>query len=145
MKPRNTTTTKLGMRSGQTLVEFAMVATVFFALLFGIMQMAELVFSYNTICDAAREATRAAIVHGGSSALDSTIQQAAINAAPSLNLTTSNVQVSFPADVNVPSGIDAKVVITYTSPIKLLAFLLPRGQAAPTFKLTATSQMPVSQ
>lgn len=132
------------MQCGQALVEFAVVGTLFFALMLGIMQMAELIFSYNTISDAAREATRAAIVHGETSSLDSTIQQVAINAAPSLNLTAGDVAVSFPTDVNVPSGIDAKVVITYVSPIKLVALLLP-GHHTPSFTLTATSQMPVSQ
>lgn len=144
MKQSNATISKPAMQCGQALVEFAVVGTLFFALMLGIMQMAELIFSYNTISDAAREATRAAIVHGETSSFDSTIQQVAINAAPSLHLTTGDVAVSFPTDVNVPSGIDAKVVITYVSPIKLVALLLP-GHVTPSFTLTATSQMPVSQ
>lgn len=48
--------------AGQALVEFALVAPVFFAILFGLVDGARLVFAYNTLSDAAREATRLAAV-----------------------------------------------------------------------------------
>ncbi|MFZ0658862.1 MAG: TadE/TadG family type IV pilus assembly protein [Candidatus Binataceae bacterium] len=136
---------------GQSMTEFAGVALLFLILSFGIMQVSELVFAYNTVCEAAREGTRAAIVHGegtGSantiSADKSAIQTAAMTAATNLGLSTADVTVTFPTDNKIPSGIDAKVVITYPYPFKLFSFILPKG-ANNTFTLTGTSQMPVSQ
>jgi hypothetical protein len=67
-----------------------------------------------------------------------------MTAATNLGLSTADVTVTFPTDNKIPSGIDAKVVITYPYPFKLFSFILPKG-ANNTFTLTGTSQMPVSQ
>jgi Flp pilus assembly protein TadG len=48
-------------RSGQSMVEFAVLAPVFFMLLLGTIDLGRAVYIYNTISDAAREGTRAAI------------------------------------------------------------------------------------
>lgn len=47
--------------SGQSMVEFAVLAPIFFLLLLGTIDMGRAVYIYNTISDAAREGTRAAI------------------------------------------------------------------------------------
>jgi Flp pilus assembly protein TadG len=47
--------------SGQSMVEFAVLAPVFFLLLLGTIDLGRAVYIYNTISDAAREGTRAAI------------------------------------------------------------------------------------
>lgn len=47
---------------GQDLVEFALIMPVVFALLFGILEFALVLFSYNTISDAAREAARWGVI-----------------------------------------------------------------------------------
>ncbi|HVH64985.1 MAG TPA: TadE/TadG family type IV pilus assembly protein [Candidatus Acidoferrum sp.] len=47
--------------SGQSMIEFALLAPVFFLLLLGTMDLGRGVYIYNTISDAAREGTRAAI------------------------------------------------------------------------------------
>src|SRR2546426_11181416 len=47
--------------SGQSMVEFAVVSPVFFLLLLGTIDLGRAVYIYNTISDAAREGTRAAI------------------------------------------------------------------------------------
>lgn len=47
---------------GQALVEFALVLPVFFVLVFGLVDGARLVFSYNTVAQAARNAARVAAV-----------------------------------------------------------------------------------
>jgi Flp pilus assembly protein TadG len=137
---------------GQAAAEFATVLMLFLILTFAIIQMAELVLAYNTVCEAAREGARAAIVHGegtGSTKTvnteKSSIEDAAVAAALGLGLSASDVTVSFPTDNKVPSGIDAEVVVTYTYPFKLFSFLLPSGAKNPSLILTATSQMPVSQ
>jgi Flp pilus assembly protein TadG len=128
--------------AGATMVEFGLVAVAFFLLIFGIIQMALAVFAYNTVCSADREAVRYAMVHGPSSAnpaTNSQIQQVAINAAPSLQLSTSNITVSWPSDANLPSIKDAQVKISYNYRFQI-PFMSPV-----TLKLTATSQMLVSQ
>ena len=47
--------------SGQSMIEFALLAPVFFLLLLGTMDLGRGIYIYNTISDAAREGTRAAI------------------------------------------------------------------------------------
>lgn len=51
----------LRRRSGQSMVEFAVLAPVFFLLLLGALDMGRAVYIYNTISDGAREGVRAAI------------------------------------------------------------------------------------
>jgi Flp pilus assembly protein TadG len=129
-------------RAGQTMVEFALTATVLVLLIFGLINMAILVYNYNTACSAAREAVRYAIVHsptGPNPATTAQIQQVAINYAPALNLTSSNITVSWPADSNLPSQDDAKVAISHNYNLQIP--FLP----SITVTVTSTSQMLVSQ
>lgn len=49
------------------MVEFALVAPVFFLLLFGIIEAGRFIVYYETLSNAAREGTRYAIVHGSNS------------------------------------------------------------------------------
>jgi Flp pilus assembly protein TadG len=49
---------------GSTIVEFALASTILFAVLFGIFETSFALYSYTYISDAAREATRYAIVRG---------------------------------------------------------------------------------
>jgi hypothetical protein len=55
-------------KSGQALVEFALVAPFFFLLLLGIIEGGRLVFHYHTLGNATREGARYAIVHGANAA-----------------------------------------------------------------------------
>lgn len=52
---------------GQALVEFALVAPLFFLLLFGIVEAGRFVFYYETLNNATREGARYAIVNGANS------------------------------------------------------------------------------
>ncbi len=52
---------------GQALVEFALVAIVFFIFVFGMIDAGRAVWNYNTLAQATREGTRYAIVHGSDS------------------------------------------------------------------------------
>jgi Flp pilus assembly protein TadG len=55
-----------GARSrGQALVEFALIAPLFFLLLFGIIEAGRFVFYYEILNNATREGARYAIVHSG--------------------------------------------------------------------------------
>jgi len=51
----------LRKHSGQSMVEFAVLAPIFFLLLLGTIDLGRAVYIYNAISDAAREGTRAAI------------------------------------------------------------------------------------
>lgn len=50
---------------GQALLEFAVVLPVFLAIFFGIVDFGRVVWANNSLTNAASEATRFAIVHGG--------------------------------------------------------------------------------
>ncbi|HEY7936168.1 MAG TPA: TadE/TadG family type IV pilus assembly protein [Candidatus Limnocylindrales bacterium] len=52
---------------GQAMVEFAIVAPLFFLMLFAIIEFGWYVYQVQTLNDAVREATRYAIVHGSTS------------------------------------------------------------------------------
>jgi len=128
--------------SGQAMVEFAGVALTFFALLFGIFEMGIVVYRYNTVCQAAREAVRYAVVHSPTSQNPATKDQivgVAVNYAPFL--AAGEVTVNFTPDTNphLVNQTDAVVSIshTYIQNIPLMS--------AVTLTLTSSSQMLVSQ
>jgi Flp pilus assembly protein TadG len=128
--------------AGQTMVEFAMVASVFLLLMFGVMQMALTVYNYNIVCSAAREAVRYAMVHSPNSSNPATsaqIQQVAINSAVSLNSSNLSISVSWPADANLPLQKDAQVKVSYVYQLQI-PFMTPVS-----LTLASTSQMLVSQ
>ena len=128
--------------AGQAAPEFAMIATVLFLLTFAIMTLGSAVFSYNTMSNAAREAVRYASVHSSSSAVpatDSQIKQVAKDYAQGLNLSDSDVTVSWLADPNKGMRSDAQVQISYTYNLKI-PFM-----SAVALNLSSTSRMLVSQ
>jgi Flp pilus assembly protein TadG len=142
MKMRIASLSSTRTLAGQTMVEFAMVASLFLLLLFGIMQMALTVYNYNTVCSAAREAVRYAIVHSPASANAATtaqIQEVAINNAVGLNSSQLAVTVSWSADARLPLQNDAQVKVSYQYQLNI-PFLSPV-----TMTLASTSQMLVSQ
>lgn len=51
----------------QSLVEFALVAPLFFLLVFGLIEGARLAWTYNTLTNATKEGSRYALVHGARS------------------------------------------------------------------------------
>ena len=124
------------------MVEFALVSTILFLVFFGLMDFAYAVFSYNTICSAARTAVRYAIVHGSTSPSPATtaqIQQVAVDAAPGVTLALSDVTVTWPADPNLPSQKDAQVQISHSHRM-IIGYMVPD-----TMTLGSTSRMIVSQ
>jgi Flp pilus assembly protein TadG len=50
---------------GQSLVEFALVLPIFLAILIGMVDIGRAVWANNAVANAAREAARWAVVHGG--------------------------------------------------------------------------------
>jgi Flp pilus assembly protein TadG len=128
--------------ASQTMVEFALVASVFLLLIFATIQVALTVYNYNTVCSVARETVRFAMVHSPASAnpaTNSQIQQIAINNAVGLDPSRLTVTVTWPADANLPLQKDAQIGISYQYQLNI-PFLAPVS-----LTLTSTSQMLVSQ
>ena len=129
--------------AGQAATEFAMIATVLFLLMFGLMTLGSAVYSYNTISSAAREAVRYAAVHSATSAVPATndqIKQVAKNYAQGVSLADTDVTISWPADPNPDMRLpDAQVQISYTYNLRI-PFMSPVSLG-----LSSTSRMPVSQ
>ena len=110
-----------------------------------IIEMAMVVYSYNTISHAARECVRYAIVHsptGPNPATTSQIKSIAVGYAdlPAPNqLIPGDVTVTWPADPNLPSQQDAQCSISLNYSLRI-PFLPSK-----TLPLTATARMLVSQ
>jgi Flp pilus assembly protein TadG len=87
--------TALGSRRhrsrGQALVEFAIVLPIITLVVLGLFDLGRAVFSYNTLAQAARQANRTAIVDQDSDR----VTAVAIDAAPTIGLSASNVTVCF--------------------------------------------------
>ena len=132
---------------GQTMVEFAVCAVVLLMLLFGIMDFGRMLYAYDFVDNAAREATRYAIVHGNSSlkpASASDIQAFVSSMALGLNAKAcSSAPTALCATTtwtpdNKP-GSSVQVVVKYN--FKPLVPFLPSAMMS----LSSTSQMIISQ
>jgi Flp pilus assembly protein TadG len=139
---------------GAELVEFALSATILFAMIFGIIQFSLLMFAGNFVAIAAQQGTRYAMVRGS----DWTIPCAAVSSYdcevntptmvqnyilsqphPGLNLKASNITVTWPTTtasgatcVQYSQGCQVEVKVSY--PFKLS---IPLFSAS--FPLTSTS------
>jgi Flp pilus assembly protein TadG len=98
---------------GQGLVEFALIFPLLILLIVAVFDFGRLVFAYNDITNAAREAARVGIIDQTAT----TIQNEAIDQATSLGLTSASVDVKFcNADASVctttkPTNLDALVQV----------------------------------
>lgn len=90
---------------GATLVEFAIVATIFFTSLFAVIEFGRLFWTHNALKDAARRGARYAIIRKNDSAGITAVKNMVVYGDPNANpatatplvngLTTSNVQVDY--------------------------------------------------
>jgi Flp pilus assembly protein TadG len=76
---------------GQALVEFAVVFPVMALIIMGVLDLGRAIYTYNTLAQSARVATRTAIVNQTTSV----VRTDAIASAPTLGLTDANVDVCF--------------------------------------------------
>jgi hypothetical protein len=98
---------KLRKETGAAMVEFAIVAWVFFLLLFGVIEFARLLFTYNTLTEVVRRGARVAAVCPPN---HPAIKRVAIFGNPSTgttgtilpNLTTANIQLRYLNSSNTP-------------------------------------------
>jgi Flp pilus assembly protein TadG len=130
---------------GQGLVEFALIFPVMILILVGIFDVGRLIFAYNDITNAAREATRLGIVNQTIGA----IQNEAINQAETLGLNTGQVDVKFcdlagtTCTTTKPTDLDAfvKVQVSYS----WTAITPVVGNIIGPVTVTAVSQMPIER
>ena len=133
---------------GQGLVEFALVVPLVTFLIFGVLDFGRAVYTYNTVSQAARSAGRKALVDQNRT----DVRNAAIAAAPTLGLKSTNVAVCFKVPDSAERDCDeafvdtcprsqrlvgclaiVKVTATYRPITPILAQIFPQ------FTLTATS------
>jgi Flp pilus assembly protein TadG len=142
---------------GSSIVEFAMASIILFTLVFGVMAICLALYSYNVVSEAAREATRYAIVRGSAcnSFTDCNVDQTGLQTyvqgigfpgiTPS-SLTVTASAISATGAICTPTlkpcnnpGNPVKVTVTYTFP--LVIPFVPRR----TLTMSSTSQMTISQ
>jgi Flp pilus assembly protein TadG len=113
---------------GSTLIEFALTFSVLLALIFCVMEICLVFYSYDMISDCAREGTRYAMVRGASCP-NTTSPTCEVNASqvnsfvsavktPNLGNGTMTVATTYP-DGNESPGSRVQVKVTYVFPIKM--------------------------
>lgn len=80
---------------GQAMVEFAVIATLFFSLIYGVIEGGRLLFTYHQVNHAAREGARYAVAHGSKngSASDEDILAHIQSTTTGLNLALDDLDV----------------------------------------------------
>ena|SRR5258708_1367817 len=125
---------------GSAMLEGAIISLGFMAIILGVMDFGRMVWSYTLISEAAREATRYAIVHGSASghqASTDTIKGVVTSTAIGLSSSSITTNVTFSPDQS--AGSTAKVEVNYSfTPV---APYIPSG----TITLRSTSQMVIYQ
>lgn len=140
---------------GGTLVEMAIATSVFLMLVFGIFEMCLALYTYHFVSDAAREATRYAIVRGSSCQYfsDCDVTSAQVQTYiqnlnyPIMNRSLMTVTVTWPSTGQVCQttnpcnnpGAAVNAEVTYRFPLSI-----PFWQAT-TVNISSTSQMVISQ
>jgi len=118
MRPRRYTKAEREKRgvskAGAAAVEFALVATIFFILFFGIIEFSRLMLMYHHVGNAAREGTRYAIVHGSASGSpvnnDNVVNY--VRSISPIDPNNVNVSTTWPDGNNNPKS-RVRVLVTY--------------------------------
>ncbi|MDX9832728.1 MAG: pilus assembly protein [Anaerolineae bacterium] len=110
---------------GQTLVEFSMVVTVLFLILFGIVDFSRLFFAYATMANGVREGARYAVVHPN--AEDTSAVEEHARAMMVLIGGDATVTVSYPDTLNhaVCLRRPCKVVVRASSDFNVWTPIIP--------------------
>jgi Flp pilus assembly protein TadG len=127
---------------GQSLVEFALMVPLFALLLFGLLDFGRVIYTQNTLAQAAREATRVAILEPTSSSTKfDAIRAAARSAAVGVALSDDDILGSGCNDCFYPSGAASGeiAVVTVTSTVTLATPLLAQVLGG-SFNVQSTSR-----
>lgn len=109
---------------GSAAVEFALVAPTFFLVIFGILDFSRAMWYVSTIEHAASEGARYAAVRGAeksSPATETEIKAFAVNRAPGMALSNTDVQVTWQPDNT--SGSSVNVQVSYQFDFMAVGFL----------------------
>jgi Flp pilus assembly protein TadG len=118
---------------GQDLVEYALIAPILFMLVLGTIDIANMVFSYDTISNAAREGARYGVIHPSDTTGITT---------QALNLTEGLQQASIQIDVSYPGGNTIQVKVIYDDPL-FTGFLMSAVGGDSSMRLRASSTMQI--
>jgi Flp pilus assembly protein TadG len=135
--------------SAESLVGFALSASVLFMFIFGLTTMCLAFYTYESISELAREGARYAIVHG-STCVTSTGSSCEVTAAqiqtyvqgiglPNIGGGTMTPTASFPDGGEAPNGDRVKVTVTYAFP-----WQIPFATSL-TINMSSTSEMYIIQ
>jgi Flp pilus assembly protein TadG len=123
---------------GSTILEGALCLTVFLMIVFGTIDFGRMVFAYNFVSYAAREATRYAAVHGTAHAVtNDDITTFVTREAIALDSSAMTVTTSWTPDHSAGSTVQVRIQYSFTP---LLPYV-PSG----TVRLSSTSKMLISQ
>ncbi len=119
---------------GQSLVEFAMLATVLLAIIFGIFEFGRAFYYYSAIVNAAQEGARLGIVTGvNTSAKQQAIINTAVQSAVAANLDPSGVTITCPGKACSATSagdlFNVTVVYTFTAVTPLVPDLQFTGSS----------------
>ena len=142
---------RLRDEEGASLVEFGLCSAVLFASLFGIIALSVALYSYVFVSDAAREATRYAIVRGSSCQgfTDCGIDSAGLNTYvkklgyPGINAANLSAAASWSGShspAKAPGNV-VSVTVTYTYPLNIPFW----PQSGSVLHMASTSQMAISR
>lgn len=117
--------------NGQELVEYAIVLPLLMLLLLGIMEFAIVIFSYDTIANAAREGARYGIIHPTDTA---GIEAVARDRA--LGLNQAGLQVT-------PTLVGDAIQVEVTYDVSLITGLIIQAVGGPTLQLRTAATMQI--
>jgi Flp pilus assembly protein TadG len=140
----------LRAEAGSSIVEFALASIILFSLVFGVMAICFALYSYNVVSEAAREATRYAIVRGSAckTLSNCSIDQPGLQTYvqglgfPLININSPSPALTATAswpNGNKNPGSPVQVTVTYTFPLGI-PFMPSRA-----LTMSSTSQMIISQ
>ena len=127
---------------GQALVEFALIVPVFALILFALLDFGRVIYTQNTVEQAAREASRAGTLEAVDAAWKySQIRSAAINSAAGIGLVNANISGQGCDDCFYPGGAISGeiVVVTVSTRVDLVTPILSQVVGG-TFNVTSTSR-----
>ena len=127
---------------GQALVEFALIVPVFALILFTLLDFGRVIYTQNTIEQAAREASRVGSIGAAAQTWKyDLIRNAAIGSATGVGLTTTNIVGQGCSDCFYPDGASSGglVVVTVNTQVSLLTPIVAQVLGG-TFNLSATSR-----
>ena len=123
--------------SGQSLLETAMMMVIIFAMVFWMLEVGWLMYTYSVLADVANEGVRYSIVHSGGDAAGTQTTVSSFAAASLHDVSAISTSLTFPDGSAAPPN-RVRVTVTYTYIPYLPTFI-----SAPTMHTYAEGRMVV--